>query len=92
MSSGDLEMSSPPIQGSGAQMFTNLPSPDFVPKMPIPPSTPRGTQPVMEHRTKVAHNAIERKYRLSINDRINDLRNIVTGGDEEQGKKVRDRW
>jgi hypothetical protein len=41
-------------------------------------STPRGT-PVEAGRQlkKVAHNAIERRYRNNINDRIRDLKNVV---------------
>ncbi|KAJ1966303.1 hypothetical protein GGI12_000146, partial [Dipsacomyces acuminosporus] len=34
-------------------------------------------QPPVQHQRKVAHNAIERRYRNNINDRIRDLRNAV---------------
>lgn len=42
-------------------------------------------QPVKEHKVKEvkrsAHNAIERKYRTSINDKIIELKNIIVGED-----------
>ncbi|KAG2203886.1 hypothetical protein INT46_005756 [Mucor plumbeus] len=42
-------------------------------------STPRDSSPVETGRQlkKVAHNAIERRYRTNINDRIRDLKNVV---------------
>ncbi|KAL9554275.1 hypothetical protein PS6_003496 [Mucor atramentarius] len=42
-------------------------------------STPRNSSPVETGRQlkKVAHNAIERRYRNNINDRIRDLKNVV---------------
>ncbi|KAF9423494.1 hypothetical protein BGZ94_008255 [Podila epigama] len=42
---------------------------------PAPPSN-QGPQPTKQQK-KVAHNAIERRYRNNINDRINDLKNVV---------------
>ena len=56
-------------------------------KLPLPQQPGCRSAEVVPER-KTAHNAIERKYRLSINDRINDLRQIITQGDEEMGKKV----
>lgn len=56
-------------------------------KLPLP-QQPGCRPPELMPERKTAHNAIERKYRLSINDRINDLRQIITQGDEEMGKKV----
>ncbi|KAJ2510095.1 hypothetical protein H4217_008031 [Coemansia sp. RSA 1939] len=44
----------------------------------IEKDSPRATSPpVVHHQRKVAHNAIERRYRNNINDRIRDLRNSV---------------
>ncbi|KAF9916548.1 hypothetical protein BX616_003469, partial [Lobosporangium transversale] len=44
---------------------------------PVPtPTTAQGNQPTKQQK-KVAHNAIERRYRNNINDRINDLKNVV---------------
>lgn len=42
-------------------------------------STPRNASPIETGRQlkKVAHNAIERRYRNNINDRIRDLKNVV---------------
>lgn len=42
-------------------------------------STPRNSSPIETGRQlkKVAHNAIERRYRNNINDRIRDLKNVV---------------
>ncbi|KAF9548250.1 hypothetical protein EC957_007019 [Mortierella hygrophila] len=42
---------------------------------PVPPAT-QGPQPTKQQK-KVAHNAIERRYRNNINDRISDLKNVV---------------
>ncbi|KAJ2660393.1 hypothetical protein IWW48_002977 [Coemansia sp. RSA 1200] len=44
----------------------------------IAKDSPRAkSPPVVHHQRKVAHNAIERRYRNNINDRIRDLRNSV---------------
>ncbi|KAG0356218.1 hypothetical protein BGZ54_000807 [Gamsiella multidivaricata] len=40
------------------------------------PLSAQGPQPTKQQK-KVAHNAIERRYRNNINDRINDLKNVV---------------
>ncbi|KAF9912891.1 hypothetical protein EC991_007503 [Linnemannia zychae] len=42
---------------------------------PAPPAA-SGPQPTKQQK-KVAHNAIERRYRNNINDRISDLKNVV---------------
>ncbi|KAK3842971.1 MAG: hypothetical protein J3R72DRAFT_123941 [Linnemannia gamsii] len=42
---------------------------------PAPPAA-QGPQPTKQQK-KVAHNAIERRYRNNINDRISDLKNVV---------------
>ncbi|KAJ1944734.1 hypothetical protein FBU59_002520 [Linderina macrospora] len=44
--------------------------------LPAQPTLPDGSAPT-HHQRKVAHNAIERRYRNNINDRIRDLRNSV---------------
>ncbi|ORX69575.1 hypothetical protein DL89DRAFT_267760 [Linderina pennispora] len=44
--------------------------------LPVQSTLPDGSVPT-HHQRKVAHNAIERRYRNNINDRIRDLRNSV---------------
>ncbi|XP_017021199.1 sterol regulatory element-binding protein 1 [Drosophila kikkawai] len=61
------------------------------PLAPLPSTTPEvlGKVPITRAQPKVkevkrsAHNAIERRYRTSINDKINELKNLVVG---EQAK------
>ena len=81
---------SSPSNGGGLTTTTTsmggLPMPPGL-KLPLP-QQPGGRSTELIPERKTAHNAIERKYRLSINDRINDLRQIITQGDEEMGKKV----
>ncbi|KAJ2613427.1 hypothetical protein H4S08_002199 [Coemansia sp. RSA 1365] len=45
-------------------------------------------QPPVAHQRKVAHNAIERRYRNNINDRISDLRNAVPALQHIRPKKT----
>ncbi|XP_016955806.1 sterol regulatory element-binding protein 1 [Drosophila biarmipes] len=65
-------------------------------KVRVPPLTPSPTamevqgkvpinrvQPKVKEVKRSAHNAIERRYRTSINDKINELKNLVVG---EQAK------
>ena len=54
-------------------------------KLPIPRTLGNSKVPVGKPRT--AHNLIEKKYRLSINEKINELRLMVTP-DDEGSKKV----
>ncbi|KAJ3042994.1 hypothetical protein HK097_001850, partial [Rhizophlyctis rosea] len=63
-----------------------LPNTDFTlthPKIALPRLTkstnpaPQVTQQIIKHQRKVAHNAIERRYRNNINDRIAELRSVV---------------
>ncbi|KAJ2699881.1 hypothetical protein H4218_002354 [Coemansia sp. IMI 209128] len=46
-----------------------------------------GAAPVPQQQRKVAHNAIERRYRNNINDRISDLRNAVPALQHVRAKK-----
>ncbi|KAG0261592.1 hypothetical protein BG011_000882, partial [Mortierella polycephala] len=56
--------------------ITRLKPPQTLVTPPPAPSTAQGPQPTKQQK-KVAHNAIERRYRNNINDRINDLKNVV---------------
>ncbi|KAJ3148197.1 hypothetical protein HDU86_007545 [Geranomyces michiganensis] len=51
------------------------------------PVTTATTGPTVKHQRKVAHNAIERRYRTNINDRITELRLVVPA---LNGPKIRD--
>ncbi|KAJ3045837.1 hypothetical protein HDV00_006100 [Rhizophlyctis rosea] len=53
---------------------------------PTPPPH-QATQQIIKHQRKVAHNAIERRYRNNINDRIAELRSVVPA---LNGSKIRD--
>ncbi|KAF8942701.1 hypothetical protein BGZ47_006214 [Haplosporangium gracile] len=55
--------------------ITRLKPPVSGTPVPAPPAT-QGPQPTKQQK-KVAHNAIERRYRNNINDRISDLKNVV---------------
>eukprot|EP01137_Pigoraptor_chileana_P012099 Opistho-2@64039 len=61
-------------------------------KMPIsrlPTAAGKAVRIVTKQEKKVAHNAIERRYRNSINDRILELRDIVpTCGDSSSSSKL----
>ncbi|KAF8940015.1 hypothetical protein EDD21DRAFT_48845 [Dissophora ornata] len=56
--------------------ITRLKPPQALVTPTPPPPTAQGPQPTKQQK-KVAHNAIERRYRNNINDRINDLKNVV---------------
>lgn len=76
-------------QGNTVSSITTLPVSSVttlttnVDKLPISPSpSSKGTQPQLPKGEKrVAHNAIEKRYRRSINDRIETLRQMVVGSD-----------
>ena len=51
-------------------------------------SCPKAMPPRGEKRT--AHNAIEKRYRLSINDRILEMKDLVCGDDAKASFKVGD--
>ena len=53
-------------------------------KLPIPRTLSSSKMPIGKPRT--AHNLIEKKYRLSINEKINELRLIVTPDDDGSRK------
>lgn len=54
-------------------------------KLPIPRTLTSTKMPVGKPRT--AHNLIEKKYRLSINEKINELR-LIVAPDDEGSRKV----
>uniref|UniRef100_A0A1I8NM66 BHLH domain-containing protein n=1 Tax=Stomoxys calcitrans TaxID=35570 RepID=A0A1I8NM66_STOCA len=54
-------------------------------KLPINRSPP---QPKVKEVKRSAHNAIERRYRTSINDKINELKNLVVGESAKLNKSA----
>lgn len=76
-------------QGSTVSSITTLPVSSVttltnnIDKLPISPSpSSKGMLPQLPKGEKrVAHNAIEKRYRRSINDRIETLRQMVVGSD-----------
>lgn len=54
-------------------------------KIPINRSPP---QPKVKEVKRSAHNAIERRYRTSINDKINELKNLVVGESAKLNKSA----
>ncbi|KAF9936347.1 hypothetical protein BGZ65_002521 [Modicella reniformis] len=77
-----ISQSGPTLQPGQPQIvqqkipITRLKPPQALSTPPPAPSTTQGPQPTKQQK-KVAHNAIERRYRNNINDRINDLKNVV---------------
>ncbi|KAF8931147.1 hypothetical protein BGZ52_013271, partial [Haplosporangium bisporale] len=68
-----------PLTAQGVQQkipITRLKPPQALVTPPPAPPSNQGPQPTKQQK-KVAHNAIERRYRNNINDRINDLKNVV---------------
>ncbi|KAG0018962.1 hypothetical protein BGZ82_000282 [Podila clonocystis] len=66
-----------PAQGVQQKIpITRLKPPQALVTPPPAPPSNQGPQPTKQQK-KVAHNAIERRYRNNINDRINDLKNVV---------------
>ena len=53
-------------------------------KLPIPRTLSSSKMPIGKPRT--AHNLIEKKYRLSINEKINELRLMIVPDDEGSRK------
>lgn len=69
------------VNTGGTILATGIPlmlDPD---KIPINRIGPTGKEPKVKEVKRSAHNAIERKYRTSINDRIVELKNIIAGVD-----------
>ncbi|KAG0339567.1 hypothetical protein BG004_006763 [Podila humilis] len=69
----------PPLSTPNVQQkipITRLKPPQALVTPPPAPPLNQGPQPTKQQK-KVAHNAIERRYRNNINDRINDLKNVV---------------
>ncbi|KAG0325947.1 hypothetical protein BG000_001586 [Podila horticola] len=68
-----------PLPAQGVQQkipITRLKPPQALVTPPPAQPSNQGPQPTKQQK-KVAHNAIERRYRNNINDRINDLKNVV---------------
>lgn len=70
------------IVNSGGQILTGIPVViDSENKIPINRIQQNGKEPKVKEVKRSAHNAIERKYRTSINDKIVELKNIIVGVD-----------
>lgn len=70
------------IVNSGGQILTGIPVViDSENKIPINRIQQNGKEPKVKEVKRSAHNAIERKYRTSINDKIIELKNIIVGVD-----------
>ncbi|EFA01599.1 sterol regulatory element-binding protein 1 [Tribolium castaneum] len=77
------------LVNSGTQILTTgiplvLDTENKVPINRIPQGT--GKEPKVKEVKRSAHNAIERKYRTSINDKIVELKNIVVGTEAKLNK------
>lgn len=70
------------IVSSNGQILTGIPLViDSESKVAINRIQPNGKEPKVKEVKRSAHNAIERKYRTSINDKIVELKNIIVGVD-----------
>lgn len=79
------------VPGLNASPLTpNIGATNLVPNIkyeaPSPDSIKNGKNSIPEKRT--AHNAIERRYRSSINDKITELKNIVVGSEAKLNKSA----
>ncbi|KAL1917764.1 uncharacterized protein VTP21DRAFT_3598 [Calcarisporiella thermophila] len=78
--SADSNPTSLPLLPTPTNQAPPQPNKIAIPRIrkPIAPPQPHPSfTPLMKQQKKVAHNAIERRYRNNINDRITDLKNAV---------------
>lgn len=76
------------VNTGGTILATGIPlvlDPD---KVAINRLTSGGKEPKVKEVKRSAHNAIERKYRTSINDRIVELKNIIVGIDAKVSSRL----
>ncbi|GLV35496.1 Sterol regulatory element binding protein [Carabus blaptoides fortunei] len=76
------------VNTGGTILATGIPlvlDPD---KVAINRLTSSGKEPKVKEVKRSAHNAIERKYRTSINDRIVELKNIIVGREAKLNKSA----
>lgn len=69
------------VNTGGTILATGIPLVLDADKVAINRITTNGKEPKVKEVKRSAHNAIERKYRTSINDRIIELKNIIVGVD-----------
>ncbi|KAG8194771.1 hypothetical protein JTE90_017213 [Oedothorax gibbosus] len=84
---------SPPLQTvvtaqNGAILTTGIPVFLEADKLQMGRQVISTKQPVVKGEKKNAHNAIERRYRSSINDKIIELKNMIVGADAKLNKSA----
>lgn len=77
------------VNTGGTILATGIPLVIDADRVAINRVTTNGKEPKVKEVKRSAHNAIERKYRTSINDRIVELKNIIVGLDAKVRKRVK---
>lgn len=74
---------------SGGTILATVPLVVDPEKLPINRLAPSGKPPVVQSRgeKRTAHNAIEKRYRSSINDKIVELKDLVVGTEAKVGAR-----
>ncbi|GAU97461.1 hypothetical protein RvY_08750-2 [Ramazzottius varieornatus] len=81
----DLFRATTPATGTPFQKLQNMQSPPKIAISRLVHSKPMG---LVRLEKRTTHNAIERRYRTSINEKINDLKNLLVGADEKMNKSA----
>ncbi|XP_052628695.1 sterol regulatory element-binding protein 1 isoform X4 [Harpia harpyja] len=84
--------SATPLQAlvSGGTILATVPLVVDTEKLPINRLAPSGKPPLVQNRgeKRTAHNAIEKRYRSSINDKIVELKDLVVGTEAKLNKSA----
>lgn len=80
---------SPQALVSGGTILATVPLVVDTEKLPINRLAPSGKPPLVQSRgeKRTAHNAIEKRYRSSINDKIVELKDLVVGTEAKVGAR-----